>query len=312
MTQATPTYGLDRGTFHQYWDRSLTPELVVDTGTELGLSLRDGSNGQITPDMDAASLFDVDFTRMDPLTGPIFVEGAHPGDALAVDILDISLGSWGWSGIMPKFGLLAEYFPGPLLRGWDLRNGYLEIGQGIRFDFQPQIGVIGVAPQENGQHSSVVPTKAGGNIDVKYTRVGSRVLLPVFVEGALLSLGDTHALQGDGELSGTAVECEADVVIRVEVVPGANLQTPIIETADFAQEPREKYRSFLGVGPDLYEAARQASLLAAQGVAKALRVDEADAYALLGTIAELRIHEIVDRPNWVVGCMVPLRVFARA
>jgi acetamidase/formamidase len=311
MTQATPTYGLTRGTFHQFWDRSLVPELTVGAGAELALSLRDGSSGQIVPDMDPQSLFSIDFTKMDPLTGPIFVEGAHVGDALAIEILDISLGSWGWSGIMPNFGLLADYFPGPLLRTWDLREGYLDIGQGVRFDFQPMIGVIGVAPPEPGQYSSVVPTRSGGNIDVKYTRVGSRVLLPVSIEGALLSLGDAHALQGDGELSGTAIECEADVVIKVDVVRDANLQAPIIETPP-SSKPQERFRSFLGVGPDLFEAAREASLQAAHAVAKALRIDEPEAYALLGTIADLSIHEVVDRPNWVVGCMVPLRVFGNS
>lgn len=312
MTQSAPTRRIDRSSFHQFWDRSLAPEIVVPAGGEVSLALRDGSSGQITRDMDAKSLFDVDFTRMDPLTGPIFVEGARPGDALAVEILDIELGSWGWSGVMPKFGLLADHFPGPLLRTWDLEVGHLDLGQGFRFDFQPMIGVIGVAPPDPGTHSAVVPTRAGGNIDVKHTRVGSRVLLPVFAEGALLSLGDAHALQGDGELSGTAIECEADVVIKVEVLAGVGLETPMIDTRDPAQDAAERRRTFLGVGPDLFEAARQASLLATRGVAKALRMDEEEAYALLGTIADLHIHEIVDRPNWVVGCMVPLRLFAEA
>jgi acetamidase/formamidase len=312
MTQAVPTFDLTRGTFHQFWDRSLVPELSVAAGAELALELRDGSSGQITPGMDPEALFDVDFTKMDPLTGPIFVEGAHVGDALAIEILDISLGSWGWSGIMPNFGLLADHFPGPLLRTWDLREGHLDIGEGVRFEFRPMIGVIGVAPPEPGQYSSVVPTRSGGNIDVKYTQVGSRVLLPVSMEGALLSLGDAHALQGDGELSGTAIECEADVVIKIDVVRGANLRAPIIETPAPGSHPQERFRSFLGVGPDLFEAAREASLQAAEAVAKALRLDQAEAYALLGTIADLSIHEVVDRPNWVVGCMVPLRVFGNS
>lgn len=157
-----------------------------------------------------------------------------------------------------------------------------------------------------------MPTRSGGNIDVKHTQVGSRVLLPVSVEGALLSLGDAHALQGDGELSGTAIECEADVVVRVDVVPGAHLSAPVIETAPPIPGAGQQYRSFLGVGPDLFEAARHAGLQAAEAVAAALRLGDAEAYALLGTIADLHIHEVVDRPNWVVGCMVPLKVFTPA
>jgi acetamidase/formamidase len=308
MPSKVTEHHLGRSVSHQFWDRDLEPELVVQPGSELGLSLRDGSNGQITRGTAAADLLELDFTHMDPLTGPVFVEGAHPGDALAVEILDISLASWGWSAILPGLGLLGDHFPGPLLKLWDLQPGYVEIGPGARFAQQPMLGVIGVAPPQPGRHSSVVPTRAGGNIDVKYTREGSRVLLPVFVEGGLLSLGDAHALQGDGELSGTAIECEADVVVKVEVIRDAGLPAPMVDTAAAGADPPERYRSFLGVGPDLWEATREASLRAVEALAGSLRIDPAEAYALLGTFAELRIHEIVDRPNWVVGCMVPLRL----
>ncbi|HEX3841366.1 MAG TPA: acetamidase/formamidase family protein [Acidimicrobiales bacterium] len=308
MPAKVTEHHLGRAVSHQFWDRDLEPELVVRPGSEVGLSLRDGSNGQITPGTAAQDLLALDFTQMDPLTGPVFVEGAHPGDALAVEIGDISLAAWGWSGILPGLGLLADHFPGPLLKFWDLQLDYVEVGPGARFAQQPMLGVIGVAPPLPGRHSSVVPTRAGGNIDVKYTRTGSRVLLPVFVEGGLLSLGDAHALQGDGELSGTAIECEADVVVKLEVIRDAGLTAPVIDTAEAGEDPPEPRRSFLGVGPDLWEATREASLRAVEALAGSLKIEPDEAYALLGTFAELRIHEIVDRPNWVVGCMVPLRL----
>lgn len=296
---------LGRETAHHTWDRDEPPVLVLEPGSEVSLSLRDGSNGQITLGTPAESLWQLDMAKMDPLTGPIYVAGARPGDAVSVEILRITLGSWGWSGILPNFGLLADVFPEPYLRFWDLADGAVVISDGIRLPVQPVIGVIGVAPAAPGQHPSVVPTNAGGNIDVKYVGQGSRVLLPVFTEGALLSLGDTHALQGDGELSGTAIECEADVVIRVGLVPGAGLEAPVIETAELVPEAPKGYRIFLGVGPDLWQATRAASLKAVDAVAAGLAVAPNEAYALLGTIGELRIHEIVDKPNWVVGCMVP-------
>jgi acetamidase/formamidase len=310
MTLAsTKHHHLGRETAHHYWDREEPAVVVIDPGTEVALELRDGSNGQIIPGTTAEEMHGLDPHQMDPLTGPIWVEGAKPGDAISVDILDISLGSWGWSGIIPHLGLLEDHFPGPYLKIWDLGADYVEVGRGIRFDLRPMLGVVGVAPEQPGRHSSVVPTDAGGNLDVRYAEAGSRILLPVFTDGALLSLGDAHARQGDGELNGTAIECEADVVIRVDLVPGAGLSGPVIETRQ-PTVPDERYRTFLGVGPDLYEAARQASLRAVDAVAAALELDAIGAYALLGTIAELRIHEIVDRPNWVVGCMVPSRVFA--
>jgi acetamidase/formamidase len=308
MRIAPSTAHLGRQTVHHSWDRDEPPALVVEPGAEVGLSLRDGSNGQIRPGTTAEQLWHLDMTKMDPLTGPVYVAGAQPGDVVSVEILELKLGSWGWSGILPNFGLLADQFPDPYLRGWDLTDGSVVITDEIRLPAQPVLGVIGVAPAEPGQHASVVPTSAGGNIDVKYVGPGSRVLLPVFNEGALLSLGDTHALQGDGELSGTAIECEADIVIRVGLLPGGGLEAPVIETAEHLPEAPRGYRIFLGIGPDLWQAARDASLKAVDAVAAALALPPHEAYALLGTIGELRIHEIVDRPNWVVGCMIPRSV----
>jgi acetamidase/formamidase len=247
--------------------------------------------------------------KMDPLTGPIWVEGAKPGDVVAVEILDIALAATGWSAILPGLGLLTDTFPGPYVRSWTLDGPSVDVGGGHRFALSPMLGVVGVAPAAFGEFSSVVPTNAGGNIDVKYVGVGSRLLLPVFTDGALLSLGDAHALQGDGELSGTAIECEADVTVRVELLPDLHYEAPVVETAAMQTHEAEPYRSFLGVGPDLYVAAQEASLRAVDALAIAMRLEPFEAYALLGTIAELRIHEIVDRPHWVVGCMVPQRLF---
>lgn len=301
---------LGRETTHQYWDRTLRPALRVEPGSEISLSLRDGSNGQIRPDSTSDQLLHLDYSQMDPLSGPIFVEGAHPGDVLAVELLDIALGTWGWSAILPNLGLLSDEYPGPYLKIWDLQPGFVQIGREHRFELAPMLGLVGVSGPHPGKHPSVVPTEAGGNLDVKYVRPGCRLLLPVFVEGALLSLGDGHALQGDGELNGTAIECEADVVIKVDVIRGSGLTSPVLDTpVVHDNDTGTQYRSFLGVGPDLWEAARDASRQATRSLAQALNVSEPEAYALLGIVGELRIHEIVDRPHWVVGCMVPLRLW---
>jgi acetamidase/formamidase len=300
---------LGRDVAHHAWDRQLPPALTVASGDEMSLALRDGSNGQIVSSTVAPELNDLQMGLMDPLTGPIWVEGAQPGDVIAVEILDIDLAATGWSAILPGLGLLTETFPGPYVRSWTLDGPTVDIGDGHLFSLLPMLGVVGVAPPEFGQHPTVVPTNAGGNIDVKYVGVGSRLLLPVFTEGALLSLGDAHALQGDGELSGTAIECEADVTVRVELLAGLAYDAPVVETAPLEVRESESYRSFLGVGPDLYVAAQEASLRAVDALAAALHLEAFEAYALLGTIAELRIHEVVDRPNWVVGCMVPQRLF---
>lgn len=301
---------LGRENHHRVWDRDLPPALKIVPGEEVTLSLRDPSDEQINRTSVASDLLTIDPDRMDPLTGPIWVEGAQPGNTLSIEILDIEIGSWGWSAILPELGLLQDRYPGPYLKIWDLTSGGIDIGRGITFPFRPMIGVIGVAPELSGEFSSTVPTLAGGNIDVKYTQVGSRVLLPVFTEGALLSLGDAHAIQGDGELNGTAIECEADVRIRISLERGVTIAAPRVDTPEPRAEQSERYRSFLGIGPSLWEATRDAAQQAVDAVAASLGVDPEEAYVLLGIIAELRIHEIVDDPNWVVGCMIPLRVFA--
>jgi acetamidase/formamidase len=308
MPAISTQHHLGRDTAHHTWDREEPPTLTVQPGSTVSLALRDGSNGQIVPGTPAGQLHKLEMGKMDPLTGPIWVEGAQPGDALSVEIIEVTLSTWGWSAILPNFGLLSDLFPGPYVRFWDIADGLVAITDTVRLPVRPMLGVIGVAPAEPGQHASTVPTNAGGNIDVKYVGPGSRVLLPVFNDGALLSLGDAHALQGDGELSGTAVECEAETVIRVDLVPSAGLTAPVIETAPQIPATEAGYRSFLGVGPDLWQAARDASAKATEAVADGLGLPPHEAYALLGTIAELRIHEIVDQPNWVVGCMIPRSV----
>jgi acetamidase/formamidase len=309
MSLITAQHHLGRDTFHHVWDRDLAPELVVKPGDEVSLGLRDPSDYQITAATTASELNDLDPARMDVLTGPLWVEGAMPGDVLTVDILDISVGAWGWSAILPGMGLLSDQFPGPYLRGWRTDGDSVEIVPGHRFALKPMIGVVGVAPASAGQFAATVPTNAGGNIDVKYVRAGSQIMLPVLVEGALLSMGDAHALQGDGEINGTAIECEADVSIRVGLIAGGGLQAPVIDTGGPSDDPAEAHQVFLGVGPDLFAAARAASSRAVEALSRALELDADVAYALLGTIAELRINEVVDRPNWVVGCMVPSRLF---
>jgi len=122
------------------------------------------------------------------------------------------------------------------------------------------------------------------------------------------STADGHALQGDGEISGTAIECPMQMTLQVDLIKGARLESPELVVPDtFPAE--EGYRIFTGVGPDLMAAAREATRRAIGPLAKAQRISEIEAYALFGIVAELRIHEIVDLPNWVVGCMLRRRLF---
>lgn len=292
---------------HPHWDRSLPPAHVVADGAVVTMTCPDASNGLLGPKSTSQDIAAIDFTQLDPLCGPIYIEGAEPGDALQVEVLDIQLASWGWSGLLKGFGLLADEFPQAYYRSFDLTAGQVDVF-GLPFALRPMIGVLGVAPAQEGAFASITPTVAGGNIDVRYLGVGSTIYLPVFNTGALLSGGDGHALQGEGEISGTAIEAPMTATVRVKVIKQQALTAPVLDfsTARYAEA---EYRDFLGIGPDLYQAARDATRRAVDALAAHFKVEPYEAYAVLGMVGELRIHEIVDQPNWVVGCMVPRRLF---
>jgi acetamidase/formamidase len=294
---------------HAHWDRKIKPVMEIMPGKELFFDLPDASNGEVTHGSTAEQIGQMDFRKMDPLIGPIWVEGAEPGDALEIEILEIKPKRFGWTGLLPNFGLLADHFTEPRLTIWDLDDQDEIDVYGTKFKLNPMLGCIGVAPGQDGQYASVTPTYAGGNIDVKYVVAGSRLFLPVQNPGALLSVADGHALQGDGEISGTAIECPVDTNMKVHLHKGMNLRAPQVVTGPIKQTVDEGYRIFTGIGPDLMQAAREACLQATEGLAKSLKIDETDAYNLLGILGDLRIHEIVDQPNWVVGCMLPGRFF---
>jgi acetamidase/formamidase len=203
------------------WDNALTPALEIDSGETVQLETADASGGQLNPESSAADVAALDFGRVNPVTGPVFVRGAQPGDVLAVEILEMRAHDWGWTAIIPGFGLLADEFAEPWLRisQVDPQAGRVRFADGITLPFEPFPGTIGVAPAEPGQHSVVPPRRWGGNMDIKHLRPGSTLYLPVGVEGALFSVGDTHAAMGDGEVCGTAVESAMDITVRFSVRP---------------------------------------------------------------------------------------------
>ena len=177
----------------------------------------------------------LDFDHVNPVSGPVSVKGARPGDVLAVEILEFRPREWGWTALIPGFGLLADEFPEPWLRisRVDAERGRVIYAEGIELPYEPFPGTIGVAPPEPGEHSIVPPRRWGGNMDIKHLRAGTTLLLPVGVEGALFSVGDTHAAMGDGEVCGTAVESSMDARLVLDLptdLPGEVVDAPILET----------------------------------------------------------------------------------
>ncbi len=163
------------------WDNALAPALEVESGATVELETADASGGQLNERSTAEDVKNLDLNRVNPVTGPIYVKGAKPGDVLAVEIRELKPHDWGWTAIIPGFGLLADEFPDPWLNisQVDPQSSTVQFADGITLPFAPFPGTIGVAPQEPGQHSVVPPTKWGGNMDIKHLRPGTTLFLPV-------------------------------------------------------------------------------------------------------------------------------------
>jgi acetamidase/formamidase len=232
---------------------------------------------------------------------------------LAVEILELRPHAWGWTAIIPGFGLLADEFPDPWLNisRVDPTAGTVEFLDGVRLEYSPFPGTIGVAPAEDGQHSVVPPRRWGGNMDIKHLRPGSTLFLPVGVEGALFSVGDTHAAMGDAEVCGTAVESAMDIAVRLTVRSDVSIHFPqyTIPAGDLAATEQSAYHVCTGIGPDLLEAARDATRAAIDHIAEHHGHSREEAYAIASVAVDLRIHEVVDVPNWVVGAFLPEAIF---
>ncbi|MDN3351610.1 acetamidase/formamidase family protein [Actinomadura sp. DC4] len=293
---------------HAAWDRTLPPLAVITPGEEFTVDTADASAGQLTAASVSADVPGLDFTQVNPVTGPFAIEGARPGDALVIDILDVSVASWGWTANIPGFGLLAEDFPDPHLRVSSIADGRAELLPGVFVPVVPMIGTIGVAPPEPGPHPMVPPSRWGGNMDIRHVGPGARLVLPVGVEGALLSLGDAHAAMGDGEVAGTGVETESTVRLRVTVLQDAAPVTPIVET-DARTQRTGAALATTGVGPDLMAAAVEATRALVGEISRRTGLPAEDAYLLASVAADLKISEVVDMPNWVVSAHLALSYF---
>ena len=304
-----------RGDAFEYaWDNSVEPALELEPGDAVLLHVRDASDEQIGENSPVEDVLKLDFTHVNPVSGPIFVKGAKPGDVLEVELLEFRPQQWGWTAIIPGFGLLADEFPEPWLRisPVDSESGRVRFSEQVTLPYRPFPGTIGVAPAEPGTHSIVPPSRFGGNMDTKHLNPGSTLYLPVGVEGALFSLGDTHAAQGDGEVCGTAIETAMDVVLRLSVRRDFAVEAPQyhVPAGHAAGEERTSYHVCTGVGPDLMEATKDAVRAAITHLGHRYGLAREEAYALASVACDLRIHEVVDAPNWVVGCFVPESVFA--
>jgi acetamidase/formamidase len=299
---------------HYGWNNANAPVLTVASGDTVEFETVDASGGQLSASSTVADVAVLDFGKVNPVTGPVIIDGAEPGDVLKVTLLGFQPSGWGWTANIPGFGLLADQFEEPALHLWKYDTQSMApsaYGPGGQVPLKPFTGTIGVAPAEAGVHSIVPPRRVGGNMDVRDICEGSELYRPVEVAGGLFSVGDTHAAQGDGEVCGTAIESPMSVALKFDLVKGESLKFPRFTTAGPVSRHFDTmgYEVTTGIGPDLMEGARAAvsgmiDLLTARHGMSAVQ-----AYMLCSVCADLRISEIVDQPNWVVSLYFPRIVF---
>ena len=244
---------------HNRWHPDIPPALRVAAGDRVTIQTRDSFDGQIVPGKTTVDDFgSISIGRAHPLTGPLYVAGAEPGDLLAVTIEAVLPAAHGFTAILPGFGFLRDYFPKPHLIHWDLEDGFARSPQlpGVRIPGAPFMGVMGLAPshalmnqicaRERDLHSrggtvflpdpheavpdsphiaqaglrTIAPHETGGNMDIKQLTAGTTLYLPVSAPGGLFSVGDAHFAQGDGESCGTAIETSATLVAVFDVLKG--------------------------------------------------------------------------------------------
>ncbi len=302
--------GTEAKNLHFKWSRNNKPVAAAKDGEIITVIIPDSSTMQVKENWTAQDLKKMDMSLLDAAVGPVFVEGAHCGQVLRVDILDIQVGTWGWSSSEKNAPLIRGRFEDNLVI-WTLKDNVAESKssflKGTKLPLSPFLGVMGVAPKE-GEYSTYPPDYFGGNMDNKLLTAGSSLYLPIGTEGALLSVGDPHAIQGDGEAGNTGLETSATVILRVSV--DKTRKKSIRFPRAVAKCNSQDHFVTMGICPDLYEASKIAmdemiDELSAWGYL------EAEAYMLCSLIGDLRISELVDEPNHVVTMTFPKNILAR-
>jgi acetamidase/formamidase len=297
---------------HYTWDVSHEPVLTIDSEDVVVLQTRDVSDNQITPSSDASAIATLNWDRVYPLAGPIAVRGARPGDTLAIEILDIHTLGWGWTAIIPGFGLLPDDFKNPYLKIFDLTRGdFTYLREDIAIPIEPFFGTMGVCPAGASKQAVMPPGIFGGNLDTRQLTRGTTLFLPVQVESALFSCGDAHAAQGDGEVCVTGIEAPMYAALRFTLQKGRKIPAPQFVTAG-GLLPKVNHAGFYattGVGPDLYRGAQDALRAMIDYLGETYRLSAEEAYVLASLVVDLKISEVVDAGVYVVSAFLPLAVF---
>ena len=299
---------------HSLWNRALPPRLCIASGDTVHMECVDSSGAQVHPAMSVAEFLSIERGRIHALTGPIFVDGADPGDVLQIDVLEVAHKGWGWSSVVSGLGFLKERFSEPYLFHWQLDG---EVSRSLApaiVPLRPFCGVMGVAPAEDGEFRTRPPGRFGGNMDVRELCVGATLYLPVLNSGALFSAGDAHAAQGDGEVCINGIECPADVTLRFYVRKNWSLAGPMVETSSPRKQDAEADEgSWIVVesATDAAVAARAATSRMIDLLAERWEFTEVHAYLLCSVAMNLHLSQVVNEPMFTISAAVPKKILPR-
>lgn len=299
---------IDPSVIHHQWDAALEPILAITSGDTVHYDIKVAGEGQVWP---GATYEDTrfDFDTIYNLSGPIWVNGAEPGDTLQVDVLELSHGDWGWAAFLPEFGLLPDRFPHGYVRTFALKDGEAEFTPRIRIPLAPFCGTIGTHPGGAAKISPFPPHGGCGNIDNRHLTSGSTLWVPVHLPGALFSCGDPHAAQGDGEVSVTALEAPLSGSLRF-TLHKKSISAPRFRVPATSKAIRPGgYQATMGISADLMDGSRIAVTAMIEWLVDSCGLSADDAYLLCSITGDLRIIEVVDAGVWNVAMTIPMAIF---
>jgi len=348
---------------HNRWHPDIEPKLEVEPGQIVGIETLDAFDGQIKPETTNEDVGRLNLNLVHPLTGPVYVKGAEPGDILEVTVLQIDPQPFGYTIQVPGFGFLRDLFPDPYIIRWNIANNAAtsEDLPGVKIPGAAFMGVMGVAPSHDLLHQiharesdlkarggnvllrdgtdavpldpgiasqamrTIAPHETGGNLDIKQFTAGTTIRIPVYVPGALFSVGDAHFAQGDCETCGTAVEMGAAFYGSFKVIKGEAERLGIRDTQFyrdgyftapemavpkrfFATTGQSYTRDGVNYSEDLTVAARNALLNMIDYLVDQRGFTAQQAYAICSVAVDLKVSEMVDVPNFVVSAFLPLDI----
>lgn len=300
-----PEFTITADKTHNKFSNAIPYQIKVPDGSVIEAFTLEATGGQFNVNSTMEDVKKVDMDKVHTITGPIYVEGAEVGDVLAVELLDLEPGDWGWTLMEPEFGFLAGEHESAMIKTYklDKENNLVHFSDNISIPMRPFPGVMGVAPNTEEMLVTFPPRANGGNMDDPNMVKGVTVYFPVFVKGALFSIGDTHAVQGLGEVVGTAVECDMRIRFRLSVVKDKKIEEPQYESKD--------YYATTGFGTTIDKAAKKATRYMVEHISTNYNMSWEEAYMLCSLIGDLKIAEVVDLPNMLVTMHIPKSVFKK-